>query len=237
MTNLHAPVKGIFFDLGWTLFGPRSGDWMFSEFARKYFPKERLDALPQERVIAAMRAGAEFLDTHHLLSAIEEEYKLFLRYFTMLAEALPELGLNEADIKAVTDEKVYNQAADFYLFEDSIATLEALKGKYRLGVISDTWPSIVPVLEAYGLLPYFDCITYSYTLGVYKPHPKMYEDALSKMGLPPEQTIFIDDTAKNLEGARKAGIQPVLIRAKPDADDAEDLVKIGRISGLLEALP
>lgn len=235
--KLQAPVKGIFFDLGWTLFGPRSGDWMFSEFARKHFPREKLAALPQERVKAAMREGTEFLNTHHLLSSIEEEYALFLHYFTTLAQALPELGLCEADIKQVTDEKVYGQAEAFYLFGDSLPTLEALKGRYRLGVISDTWPSIGPILEAYGLRKYFDCVTFSYTLGVYKPHPKMYEDALAKMALPPEQTVFIDDFTGNLKGAQAAGIQPVLIRAKPDAEDTEEMAKIESISGLLKILP
>ncbi len=235
--KLQAPVKGIFFDLGWTLFGPRSGDWMFSEFARKYFPREKLGSLPQERVKAAMKAGSEFLDTHHLLSTVEEEYKLFRHYFTMLAEALPELGLREADIKKVTDEKVYGQAEAFYRFEDSLPTLEALKGRYKLGVISDTWPSIKPILEEYGLRHYFDCVTYSYTLGVYKPNPKMYADALSKMALPPEQTVFIDDSLGNLKGAKAAGIQPVLIQVKPDAEDTDEMPTIKKISGLLEILP
>lgn len=235
--KLHVPVKGIFFDLGWTLLGPRSGNWLFSEFSRRYFPEDVMDSLPQERVRVALQKGEEYLNSHHLLSTIDEEYSLFKTYFTLLAEDLPELGLSESDIKAVTDEKVYGQAEAFYLFEDTIPTLEALKGKYRLGVISDTWPSIVPVLEKFGLRPYFDCVTYSYTLGVYKPSPRMYEDALSKMGLPPEQTVFIDDFTGNLKGARKAGIQPVLIRVKPDAEDTEEMAKIDRISGLLDILP
>lgn len=235
--KLQAPVKGIFFDLGWTLIGPRSGDWMFSEFARKYFPREKLEALPKERVKAAKRAGSEFLDTHHRLSTVEEEYELFLHYFTMLAEALPELGLGEADIKKVAEEKVYGQAEAYYRFEDSLPTLEALKGKYKLGVISDTWPSIEPVLEEYGLRPYFDCVTYSYTLGVYKPNPRMYADALAKMALPPEQTVFVDDFTGNLKGAKAAGIQPVLIQVKPDAEQTDEMPTIQKISELLEILP
>lgn len=226
--ELHAPIKGIFFDLGWTLIAPRSGNWMLSNFAKKYFPPGGLEE--------ARKAGMEYLDTHHLLTAMEDEYAVFHEYYTILSKALPKPGLREEDIKAVTDDHVYN-TENSYVFDDAIPTLEALKGKYKLGILSDTWPSIVPKLKAYGLYDYFDCITFSYELGVYKPHPKMYEDALSKMGLPPEQTIFIDDFVGNLRGAQAAGIQPVLIQAKPDADDAEDLVKIGRISGLLEVLP
>lgn len=45
----------------------------------------------------------------------------------------------------------------------------------------------------------------------------MYRDALEKMGLPPEETIFVDDSTGNLRGAAALGIQPVLIQAKPSS--------------------
>ncbi len=235
--KLKAPVKGIFFDLGWTLLAPVSGSWMFSAFARQYFPEDIMASLPRERVRAAMERGQEYLNTHHLMSTIQEEYQAFKTYFTILAKDLPELGLSEGDIKAVAEEKAYKQVDNFYLFDGALETLDALKGKYKLGIISDTWPSIEPALERFGLTPYFDCATFSYTLGVYKPAPRMYKDALSKMGLPPAQTIFIDDFTGNLEGAREAGIQPVLIQAKPGAEDREDMAKIKRIGELLSILP
>lgn len=234
--DLHGPVKGIFFDLGWTLLCPVSGDWMFSHLARRYFPEEKLGALPQDRLAAAKREAGHYLDTHHRLSTPEEEYRQFYQYYSILADAFPQLGLRGADIEKVAGDKVYN-TDNYCLFPDTLATLEALKGKYRLGIISDTWPSIVPVLERFGLSRFFDCATYSYTLGVYKPHPRMYQDALAQMGLPPEETVFIDDFPGNLEGARRAGVQPVLIQAKPGAEDTEDMVKIKSISGLLDVLP
>ncbi len=234
--KLQGPVKGIFFDLGWTLLAPVSGSWMFSRFARQYFPEDVIASLPRERVRAAMARGEEYLNTHHLMSTVQEEYHAFKTYFTILAKELPELGLSEGDIKAVTDDHVYN-TENSYAFEDAIPTLEALKGKYKLGIISDTWPSIEPKLETYGLAPYFDCATFSYTLGVYKPAPRMYKDALSKMGLPPAQTIFVDDFTGNLEGARAAGIQPVLIQAKPGAEDTDTMAKIKRIGELPGILP
>ena len=64
----------------------------------------------------------------------------------------------------------------------------------------------------------------------------MYEDALSKMGLPSESTVFIDDSARNLEGAKGLGINPVLIRAMPGIEPVEGILDIEKISGLLELL-
>lgn len=226
-------IKGIFLDLGGTLLYPPSGNWSFSNLAYQYFPKEKLSA-PAARA-AVDQARAE-LEKDHLVGSIEEEYEKFYRYYESLAGAMPELGLTQAELKIITDDKVYNKPDNYCLFEDTAATLEALRGKYRLGIISDTWPSIVPVLELFDILKYFDCITYSYQLGVFKPDPRMYQDALSKMALPAEETLFVDDLPKNLEAARAQGINPVLIMTQPDAKPREDMRCIEKISGLLGLL-
>lgn len=226
-------IKGIFFDLGGTLLYPPSGSWSFSELAYQYFPKEKLAA---PAAVKAMAEAQTELEKDHLLGSVEQEYKLFYRYYKTLAEALPELGLTEADLQKVTEDKVYNKPDNYLLFDDTPATLEALHGKYKLGIISDTWPSIVPVLEHLGILKYFDCVTYSFNLGVFKPNPNMYQDALAKMGLPAEQTLFVDDLPKNLEGAKSQGIHPVLIMTQPGAKPREDMHCIETISGLLDVL-
>lgn len=136
----------------------------------------------------------------------------------------------------MTGDKVYNKVDNYRLFNDSLETLKAVHGRYKLGIISDTWPSIVPLLEYLDISKYFDCITFSFELGTFKPDRRMYEDALSKMGLPPESTIFIDDSARNLAGAKGLGINPVLIRAMPGIEPVEEITSIRKISGLLDLL-
>ena len=239
MQKLHN-IRGIFFDLGGTLIYPPSGNWSFSDLAYRYFPKEALETPPAQ---AALREARAELDKNHLLHSMEEEYAKFYRFYATLAEALPELGLTDGDLKAITEDKVYNKKDNYRLFDDTRATLEALRGRYRLGIISDTWPSIVPSLEHMDILKYFDCITFSYKLGVFKPDPRMYQDALGKMGLPAGETVFVDDLSGNLLAARDAGIQPVLTRALnhtavwPDViPPREDMPNIDRISGLLALL-
>lgn len=226
-------IKGIFLDLGGTLLYPPSGSWTFSALAYTYFPKEKLSA---PAVQAAMQAAQAELEKDHLVGSIEREYQLFYRYYERVAAAMPELGLTDAILKKVTEDKVYNKPDNYRLFADTPATLEALCGKYKLGVISDTWPSIVPVLEHFDILKYFGCVTYSYQLGVFKPDPRMYRDALSKMALPAGETLFVDDLPKNLIGAREQGINPVLIMTQPDAAPREDMRCIEKISGLLGLL-
>ena len=237
MELLRQPVKGIFFDLGWTLVYPPSGDWEFTQPAQKLFNWEVYQSLPKERTAAVRKEANDYLEAHHHISSLEEEYDRMLQYFTIVAQKLPELGATRQDIEATALEKVYQSQYTYNLMEDAIPTLEALKGRYKLGIISDTWPSIVPVLERFGILPYFDAITYSFQLGCFKPNPRMFQDALSKMGLPAQECVFIDDVARNLEGAAKVGIQPVQIRVKPDADPCpQGMASIGKISGILELL-
>ena len=238
MELLRQPVKGIFFDLGWTLVYPPSGDWEFTQPAQKLFNWEVYQSLPKERTAAVRKEANDYLEAHHLISTLEQEYDRMLQYFTIVAQKLPEVGATRQDIEATALEKVYQSQHTYNLMEDAIPTLEPLKGRYKLGIISDTWPSIVPVLDSFGILPYFDTITYSFQVGCFKPNPKMFEDALSKMGLPGEQCVFIDDTVKNLEGAAKLGIQPVQVRVKPDADPCPDgMLSIDKISGILDLLP
>ena len=238
MELLRQPVKGIFFDLGWTLVYPPSGDWEFTQPAQKLFNWEVYQSLPKERTAAVRKEANDYLEAHHHISTLEEEYDRMLQYFTIVAQKLPELGATRQDIEATALEKVYQSQHTYNLMEDAIPTLEALKGRYKLGIISDTWPSIVPVLEEFGLPGYFDTLTYSFEVGCFKPDPRMFADALGKMGLPPEQCVFIDDTAQNLVGAQKLGIQPVQIRKKPGADPCpEGMLSIDKISGILELLP
>lgn len=238
MEKLSQPVKGIFFDLGWTLVYPPSGDWEFTEPAKKLFNWEVYSSLPRERVAAARKTANDYFPPRHKLSTLEEEYQQMLHYYSIFAGELPELGVTRQDIETVAGEKVYQSRHTFELFEDSIPTLEALKAKgYKLGVISDTWPSILPVLDEFGLPPYFDTLTYSFQVGCFKPDPRMFQDALDKLGLPPQECVFVDDTLKNLEGAAKLGIQAVLITAKPEADTCPPgMASIEKISQLLELL-
>lgn len=205
-------IKGIFLDLGGTLLYPPSGSFMFSELAKQYFAPEKLRALPPQRVKAVEAKAYQALHQNPLVLTLEEEYRIFLTYYTALSQEL-ELGLSTAQLEEVASDKIYNKTGNYRLFGDTIETLKALHGKYRLGIISDTWPSIVPVLEEFDALRYFDFATYSFELGAVKPDPRMYQDALSKMGLPAGETVFVDDTLKNLHGAAALGIQTVQIRA------------------------
>lgn len=230
-------IKGVFLDLGGTLLYPPSGNWNFSALARQYFPEELLGAPESQAVTESARQA---LEENHLLSTTQEELERYLVFYQSISQGLG-LNLTPEALRLVAEDKVFNKKDNYRLFGDTVETLKALHGKYRLGIISDTWPSIEPLLEYFDIRKYFDCITYSFQLGAFKPDQKLYLDALSKMGLPAGETLFVDDRACNLLAAREAGIQPVLIEADSPLPPWEQTVPeevpvIRKISGLLDIL-
>ncbi len=58
---------------------------------------------------------------------------------------------------------------------------------------------------------YFIKAHYSHELGLRKPYPESYLKLLEIENLQAEETLFIDDTAKNIEGAKQAGLQAILL--------------------------
>lgn len=58
---------------------------------------------------------------------------------------------------------------------------------------------------------YFIKAHYSHELGLRKPYPSSYTKLLEMEKLKPDETLFIDDTAKNIEGAKQAGLHTILL--------------------------
>jgi len=237
MMKLRAPIKGIFFDIGWTLLYPVT-DWLINRKMLECIDMDIYNAIPQDKFTAVFDCGLKYLDDKHLLTVMTEEEQLeqFETFYSMLASDLPELDLNSEQIKVIAYSEVFDMS-NCLLFDDTVSTLDALKGKYKLGVISDTWPSVERQLKNCGIYDYFEAKTFSCFLGTWKPNEQMYIHALEQMKLPPEQTVFIDDGIENLEGAEKFGIQPVLITAKPDPESTDKYPSVQKLSKLLELLP
>ncbi len=202
-------TDGIFFDLGWTLVRPSSGHWLYAEQA-----KERLTAAlgtPRAAEDVMEKHWRAILDNHQLWLTEQEERDAF---FEMYRRTSAELGLgwDHNTLAAFADEQVYSDA--YYLVYDGVHELLGRLGeRYRLGVISDTQPSICRRLYNLGLSRYFSSFTFSCFLGVGKPNPAMFRHALLASGLDGERCVFIDDLEKNLHAAAAFGMRGVQICA------------------------
>jgi putative hydrolase of the HAD superfamily len=61
----------------------------------------------------------------------------------------------------------------------------------------------------------FEKTYYSHLIGIRKPDTAIFEKVMNENSLKPEETLFIDDIAANLEPAKALGIQTFLMKA-PD---------------------
>ena len=59
------------------------------------------------------------------------------------------------------------------------------------------------------LLERFDVIVDATHTGILKPDPRAYQAVVDALGLPARDCVFVDDQARNVEGARRAGMQVV----------------------------
>lgn len=222
--------KAIFFDVGYTLDYPASGDWQFTNRFLEYAGK-RLKTIGEERIRQAKEKGLQYLTRTHLLHSPEEEQDRFFNYYSIISEEL-ELGFSEEQCRDAAHDRTCNMD-NYIIYPDTKPVLETLNTSFSLGIISDTWPSIETQLKTLGIRDYFSFATYSFELGVFKPDERMYLDALTKCGCSPEETVFIDDGPLNLEGAAKLGITPILIAANPASDVNVPYTKIYSLSELL----
>lgn len=105
---------------------------------------------------------------------------------------------------------------------------------YRLGLITNNvregsamWRSLVPVDDL------FEVVVDSSDVGMRKPNPAIFHHALELLGnVPPEQAVFLDDTPGNVDGARRAGLQAILVDDPDDAlDELDALLAAGATDG------
>lgn len=98
----------------------------------------------------------------------------------------------------------------FTPLESTHRLIRALKGKYRLGLLSNTneWHFLRHIRKV-PVFPLFDSVTLSFEVGALKPEPEIYLDALRKLSLPPEECVFIDDIGIYAEGAAVVGIRGI----------------------------
>lgn len=96
-----------------------------------------------------------------------------------------------------------------------VETLELLKHTYRLAAVSDAQSSwALPELRMSGLYSFFNTVLISGDLGFRKPDPRMFEIALTRLGLTAEEVIFIgNDMFRDIYGAHRTGLKTVFFKS------------------------
>ncbi|MGB2670656.1 MAG: HAD family phosphatase [Candidatus Acidiferrum sp.] len=102
--------------------------------------------------------------------------------------------------------EVWNRALDpVPIHQDSF--FEVLSKRYRLALLSNTDPMHVHHMEAsYSFFNFFPIRIYSCSVGVSKPNPLIYREALRALKVGAEEALYIDDIAAYVEAAQRLGL-------------------------------
>jgi epoxide hydrolase-like predicted phosphatase len=108
-----------------------------------------------------------------------------------------------------------------------------LRPRYRTGILSN---SFVGAREreqrAYGFEDLVDEIVYSHESKMGKPDPRTYALACARLGVRPEEAVFLDDHDPFVTAAREAGLHAVRYQDNAQAiADIEELLGSGRYGG------
>jgi phosphoglycolate phosphatase len=88
--------------------------------------------------------------------------------------------------------------------------LRTLAGKFDLGIVtSGNRARVRRQLREFALADYFSACVCSEDSPKKKPHPAPLELALQHLRLPPEQCVYVGDTAEDIEMARRAGVRAI----------------------------
>jgi len=80
----------------------------------------------------------------------------------------------------------------------------------KTGLISNSWGRGRYDRDSFSEL--FDGVVISGEVGLHKPQPEIFRLGAERVGLTPEQCVFVDDLVENCEGAEAVGMTAVLHR-------------------------
>jgi HAD superfamily hydrolase (TIGR01509 family) len=213
MASKTATIKGVFFDLGGTLFsyggvGRATGPVLMEAVRRM-----GVDLEPREVGKAYGKAsaaiGREYAEKPYYLhrELFRDTFALFVEHmqanfdeeiYTWYSAQQHELVVNNLELKA-----------------DCLHTLGHLKeqGLY-LSIVSNIDDDMLePLVEREGLQDYLHHWTSSEAAESCKPHRRFFEVSLEKSGLDRESVLFVGDSpTHDVQGAFEAGMRTVLIQ-------------------------
>lgn len=210
MSCFDNKIKAILIDSGRVLNVPVTGHWFITPNFFKYVDKKKFKAIKASKRKVAFDNAGEYIQKQNLILNEQEEFNHFIEYYKIFSNFLPQLELGDKDVQAIARDLVYN-CSKYCFYKDVFTTIPKLSKSYKLAVVSDAWPSLENVFIKAELRDYFSSFVISSMIGVTKPNELMYKTALEELNVLPEEAIFIDDSIRNCDGARKLGIKSFVL--------------------------
>jgi len=119
------------------------------------------------------------------------------------------LGLSQSEFAVVLADFWGGDALDTGLVD----YLRSLRPEYQTALLSNAWDDLRQILSNHlNILDAFDEVIISAEVGVAKPDPRIYQIALERLKVEPQEAVFVDDFVENIEAARQLGFHAIHFR-------------------------
>ncbi|OGE27664.1 hypothetical protein A3B42_02400 [Candidatus Daviesbacteria bacterium RIFCSPLOWO2_01_FULL_38_10] len=152
-------------------------------------------------------------------------------------QALSTFGIENMEFaQYLGDTLIAERRNRHFLFSDTKECLEQLRGRYRLGIITNgSSDHQREKIERTGIAGFFDIIIISEEVGIGKPDTRIFNLALEQLTINPEATVLVGDSLEmDIQGARDANIRTVWINRSHTTTNDQKIVPDIQIHSLDE---
>jgi putative hydrolase of the HAD superfamily len=123
-------------------------------------------------------------------------------HWQAVAEAL---GVNRAKADQVMTAFFSGDRVDITL----VNYLRSLRPEHKVCLVSNAWSGLRAFIASQKFDDVFDQMVISAEVGLTKPDARIYQLALKKLEVQPEESVFLDDVLINVEAARAMGMNGI----------------------------
>lgn len=157
-----------------------------------------------EALIASWQDAERIRGVDHREVTAPERFSFLFRHLGLDPAAVPPEVLHAL---LVTHKRELSRATEFPAAHRTL--LASLTPRFRLGIVSnfDYAPTAHGILEREGIAALFDAVVVSAEVGWRKPKPIIFEVALARLRISPQEALFVGDRADiDVLGAKRAGL-------------------------------
>lgn len=167
------------------------------------------------------RAWAKAFSSYGIVLGREEYFLMEGMNTTAVAETiLRKHGMNCASADAIAAMKEANYLAEnsFEFYPGALDLIEILNRSFRLGLVTGgSLPRLKKTAGDDFLQKFIVCVTGDMVKNP-KPHPEPYLTAASRLHLPPQKCLAIENAPLGIQSAKKAGMDCVAICSTLDRE-------------------
>jgi putative hydrolase of the HAD superfamily len=131
--------------------------------------------------------------------------------------ALAKCGVDRIDLASqLADAFQRNRRAHYTPYDDAVYCLDEFSELYPLALLTNGPPDLQrEKIEITGIAPYFTEIVVSGEVGYGKPDCRIYELALSRLGVTSESTVYVGDSLESdILGANAIGMKTIWVNRR-----------------------